>query len=223
MTMSMSPTSMPSSATFLLYQTVPTVSGPVHQVMRAPYNAAPPDGRPFPARPGQPRLSWILRPHQPDPCPMMNDTSVLGRYLWVFRRIVGRMQHDLFHAYTVDQHPDGAAKRAPFFVAEHAHEYAYCSELAWRFERPGCAHRRALPRHGQGPGRRPLGLGAEEVRRFCRNTACRPGRRAGRVPGARAPHHETRSPRSRTSPTPTSSPGSWPRWETPGTSRRCTC
>ena len=33
---------------------------------------------------------------------LMNQTSVLGRYLWVFRRIVGRMQHDLFHVYTVD-------------------------------------------------------------------------------------------------------------------------
>jgi [protein-PII] uridylyltransferase len=35
---------------------------------------------------------------------LMNETSVLGRTLWVFRRIVGRMQHDLFHVYTVDQH-----------------------------------------------------------------------------------------------------------------------
>lgn len=35
---------------------------------------------------------------------LMNQTSVLGRYLWVFRKIVGQMQHDLFHVYTVDQH-----------------------------------------------------------------------------------------------------------------------
>ncbi|MGC8201016.1 hypothetical protein, partial [Salmonella enterica] len=35
---------------------------------------------------------------------LMNQTSVLGRYLWPFRRIVGQMQHDLFHVYTVDQH-----------------------------------------------------------------------------------------------------------------------
>ncbi|MEY4099357.1 MAG: hypothetical protein RL300_528, partial [Pseudomonadota bacterium] len=35
---------------------------------------------------------------------LMNQTSVLGRYLWAFRKIVGQMQHDLFHVYTVDQH-----------------------------------------------------------------------------------------------------------------------
>ncbi len=35
---------------------------------------------------------------------MMHKTSVLGHYLPEFRRIMGRMQYDLFHVYTVDQH-----------------------------------------------------------------------------------------------------------------------
>ena len=34
----------------------------------------------------------------------MNQYDVLGRYLPAFGRIVGQMQHDLFHVYTVDQH-----------------------------------------------------------------------------------------------------------------------
>ena len=50
----------------------------------------------------------------------MNETSVLGRYLWVFRRIVGQMQHDLFHVYTVDQHILMVLRNVRrFFIPEH--------------------------------------------------------------------------------------------------------
>src|SRR5262249_46957986 len=34
----------------------------------------------------------------------MNTYGVLGRYIPAFGRVVGRMQYDLFHAYTVDAH-----------------------------------------------------------------------------------------------------------------------
>ena len=34
----------------------------------------------------------------------MNTYGVLGQYIPNFGRIVGRMQYDLFHAYTVDAH-----------------------------------------------------------------------------------------------------------------------
>ncbi|MBA3478726.1 MAG: nucleotidyltransferase domain-containing protein, partial [Lautropia sp.] len=54
----------------------------------------------------------------------MNKWSVLGRYLPAFRRIVGRMQHDLFHVYTVDQHTLMVVRNLRRFMqAEHAHEY----------------------------------------------------------------------------------------------------
>ena len=35
---------------------------------------------------------------------LMHQMGILARYLPVFRKIVGQMQHDLFHIYTVDQH-----------------------------------------------------------------------------------------------------------------------
>lgn len=68
---------------------------------------------------------------------IMNQTSVLGRYLPPFRKIVGQMQHDLFHVYTVDQHILTVLKNIRrFFVPELAHEFPFCSELAANFDKP---------------------------------------------------------------------------------------
>ena len=54
----------------------------------------------------------------------MNQVSVLGRYLPVFRRIIGQMQHDLYHAYTVDQHILMVIRNLRrFTMPEFAHEY----------------------------------------------------------------------------------------------------
>jgi [protein-PII] uridylyltransferase len=70
----------------------------------------------------------------------MNETSVLGRYLWVFRRIVGQMQHDLFHVYTVDQHILMVLRNVRrFLIPEHAHEYPFCSQLPRPSTGPGCS------------------------------------------------------------------------------------
>ena len=75
----------------------------------------------------------------------MNETSVLGRTLWVFRRIVGRMQHDLFHVYTVDQHILMVLRNVRrFFIPEHAHEYPFCSQLASQWDKPWILYVAAL-------------------------------------------------------------------------------
>jgi [protein-PII] uridylyltransferase len=100
----------------------------------------------------------------------MNQTSVLGRYLWVFRRIVGQMQHDLFHVYTVDQHILMVVRNVRrFLIPEHAHEYPFCSQLAAQFERPWVLYVAALFHDvAKGRGGDHSALGAAEVRRFCR-------------------------------------------------------
>ncbi len=101
---------------------------------------------------------------------LMNQTSVLGRYLWPFRRIVGQMQHDLFHVYTVDQHILMVLRNVRrFFMAEHAHEYPFCSQLAGGWDKPWLLYLAALFHDiGKGRGGDHSIIGAVEVKRFCR-------------------------------------------------------
>ena len=101
---------------------------------------------------------------------LMNQTSVLGRYLWPFRRIVGQMQHDLFHVYTVDQHILMVLRNVRrFFMAEHAHEYPFCSQLAAGWDKPWVLYLAALFHDiGKGRGGDHSVIGAVEVKRFCR-------------------------------------------------------
>ncbi|HTN50156.1 MAG TPA: [protein-PII] uridylyltransferase [Burkholderiaceae bacterium] len=100
----------------------------------------------------------------------MNQLSVLGRYLPVFRRIVGQMQHDLFHVYTVDQHILQVLRNLRrFTLAEHAHEYPLCSQLITDFERPWLLYIAALFHDiAKGRGGDHSRLGARDARRFCR-------------------------------------------------------
>ncbi|MBF5004518.1 [protein-PII] uridylyltransferase [Diaphorobacter sp. NR2-3-3-1] len=101
---------------------------------------------------------------------LMNQTSVLGRYLWPFRRIVGQMQHDLFHVYTVDQHILMVLRNMRrFFMAEHAHEYPFCSQLAAGWDKPWILYLAALFHDiGKGRGGDHSQIGGIEIRRFCK-------------------------------------------------------
>ncbi len=75
----------------------------------------------------------------------MNQTSILERYLPNFRRIVGQMQHDRFHVYTVDQHILMVVRNVRrFTMSEHAHEYPFCSQLIASFPRPWLLYIAAL-------------------------------------------------------------------------------
>jgi [protein-PII] uridylyltransferase len=100
----------------------------------------------------------------------MNQLSVLGRYLPVFRRIVGQMQHDLFHVYTVDQHILQVLRNLRrFSLAEHAHEYPLCSQLIADFDGPWLLYIAALFHDiAKGRGGDHSELGARDARRFCR-------------------------------------------------------
>jgi UTP:GlnB (protein PII) uridylyltransferase len=102
----------------------------------------------------------------------MNELSILGRYLPNFRKIVGQMQHDLFHVYTVDQHILMVVRNMRrFTMTEHAHEYPFCSQLMANFPSLAAVRRRAVPRHRQGPRRRPFQAGRGRCAQFCRTMA----------------------------------------------------
>jgi [protein-PII] uridylyltransferase len=101
----------------------------------------------------------------------MNQWSVLGRYLPAFGRIVGRMQHDLFHVYTVDQHILMVVRNLRrFAMDEHAHEYPFCSQLMAAFPDPWRLYIAALFHDiAKGRGGDHSVLGKVDARRFCRS------------------------------------------------------
>jgi [protein-PII] uridylyltransferase len=160
--------------TFLVFQQVPGLVSLSSRTLRALYNARNVMGADFRRDPVNRELFMeVLR--QPKGLThalrLMNQTSVLGRYLWVFRRIVGRMQHDLFHVYTVDQHILMVVRNVRrFFIPEHAHEYPFCSQLAAQWDKPWLLYVAALFHDiAKGRGGDHSDLGTVEVRRFCRD------------------------------------------------------
>ncbi|MDZ7867252.1 [protein-PII] uridylyltransferase [Acidovorax sp.] len=159
--------------TFLLYQTTVGLKDLSARTLRALYNARGVMDGAFRSDPVN-RAAFMRILQQPagitHAMRLMNQTSVLGRYLWAFRGIVGQMQHDLFHVYTVDQHILMVLRNVRrFFMAEHAHEYPFCSQLAGGWDKPWLLYLAALFHDiGKGRGGDHSQIGAMEVRRFCR-------------------------------------------------------
>ena len=100
----------------------------------------------------------------------MNQYDILGNYLPAFGRIVGQMQHDLFHVYTVDQHILQVMRNVRrFSMPEFAHEYPLCSRLAAGFERYWLLYVAALFHDiAKGRGGDHSRLGMKDAQRFCK-------------------------------------------------------
>jgi [protein-PII] uridylyltransferase len=63
----------------------------------------------------------------------MNRYGVLAAYIPAFANIVGRMQYDLFHVYTVDEHTLMLLRNLRrFAIAKHDEEFPLCSAIALR-------------------------------------------------------------------------------------------
>ncbi|KKW67113.1 protein-PII uridylyltransferase [Lampropedia cohaerens] len=159
--------------TFLLYQTQVGLKDLSARTLRALYNSRHVMNAAFRRDPVN-RQMFMQIIQQPagitHALRLMNRTSVLGRYLWAFRRIVGQMQHDLFHVYTVDQHILMVLRNVRrFFLAEHAHEYPFCASLASGWDKPWILYLAALFHDiGKGRGGDHSDIGARIMRKFCR-------------------------------------------------------
>ncbi len=100
----------------------------------------------------------------------MNQYGILGRYIPAFGRIVGQMQHDLFHVYTVDEHILMVVRNLRrFAVPEFAHEMPLCSTLLNEFARPEVLYIAGLFHDiAKGRGGDHSQLGKKDASEFCK-------------------------------------------------------
>jgi [protein-PII] uridylyltransferase len=99
----------------------------------------------------------------------MNRYGVLGLYIPAFGRIVGRMQYDLFHAYTVDEHTLFVVSNLrKFALKRFDQEYPQCSPLMQSFEKPEIVYLAGLFHDiAKGRGGDHSELGAVDAEAFC--------------------------------------------------------
>ncbi len=99
----------------------------------------------------------------------MNRYGILAAYIPAFGNIVGRMQYDLFHAYTVDQHTLFVLRNMRrLSVPEFCHEFPLASGISHHLQKPellyiaGLFHDIAKGREGDHSE-----LGAVDALEFC--------------------------------------------------------
>ena len=112
----------------------------------------------------------LLRGPQPvDTLKRMARLGVLGRWIPAFSRVTGRMQFDLFHVYTVDQHTLMVLKYlGQFATGEPDERFAIAHEVWPRLRKPELLLLAALFHDiAKGRGGDHSELGAVDARDFC--------------------------------------------------------
>lgn len=99
----------------------------------------------------------------------MNRYGILAAYIPAFEKIVGRMQYDLFHAFTVDEHTLSVIRNLRrFSAAEFLHEYPLCSAVFNHLPKPELIYLAGLFHDiAKGRGGDHSSLGAVDAREFC--------------------------------------------------------
>jgi [protein-PII] uridylyltransferase len=99
----------------------------------------------------------------------MNRYGVLAAYLPSFANIVARMQYDLFHIYTVDEHAIFVIRNLRrFSLQEHSDELPFCNDIFFLIQKPEILYIAALF-HDIAKGRNGdhSVIGEEIARNFC--------------------------------------------------------
>lgn len=101
----------------------------------------------------------------------MTRYGILGDYLPEFGRIMGQMQHDLFHTYTVDAHTLEVIKNARRFqLPDVEDKFPVSSRVARRLRKIELLYIAALYHDiGKGRGGDHSELGAVDAQHFCEN------------------------------------------------------
>jgi len=157
---------------FLVMQQRAELQGMTAQCLHAMWHARPRIDRTFRHNPVH-RHVFIQILQQPrgvvHALRRMHLLGILPLYLPVFRRVVGQMQHDLFHVYTVDEHTLMVIRNLRrFTLPEYAQEHPLASECMAGFARAWLLTVAALFHDiAKGRGGDHSVLGAQEARRFC--------------------------------------------------------
>ena len=99
----------------------------------------------------------------------MNLYGVLGLYIPAFGRIVGRMQYDLFHTYTVDEHTlNVVSNLRRFSLTKFDDEYPHCSKIMQSLKKPEIVYLAGLFHDiAKGRGGDHSEIGAIDAKTFC--------------------------------------------------------
>ncbi|MCW8926839.1 MAG: [protein-PII] uridylyltransferase [Xanthomonadales bacterium] len=109
----------------------------------------------------------------------MNRYGVLAAFIPAFRQIVGRMQFDLFHVYTVDQHTLFVVRNLRRFAyGKYRSRFAHAADIFQQVDHPQILYLAALFHDiAKGRGGDHSELGAQDAMAFCRQLPMREGHR----------------------------------------------
>lgn len=102
---------------------------------------------------------------------LMHRHSIIGSYLPSWRNIVGQMQFDLFHAYSVDEHSYRVVKNLyQFSQKEHNHKFPLCSKIMQKIRKPEVLYLAGIFHDiAKGRGGDHAELGAVDALNFCKS------------------------------------------------------